>query len=441
MLDPKSASAGEKIVTIPFDQPRIDGFPDWFVERKNLAWDKALALPFPARTDQGWRFSSLRATKLDGAVLTQPEFDTDEVLSKSQACKTTSGKMVFVNDTCIHQSGAAEGLQLLTLEEALESHGDLLKEHFMNRQPELGSQKYLAMHEALVQTAAVCLVPKNLELNGPIEIFRWQAGEKVASFPHTLIIAEPNSKVTVVEHFCSLANEQGGHVFGVNDVVAMEGSKICYIGVQDWSFRTTAFHINSSELHRDSSVTHLVMNLGGSAIRGESISRLMGPGSRSDMLALNVAEAEQEYDQRTLQDHVSPDTNSDLLYKNVLADKARTIFSGLIMVQPGAHRTDAYQKARNLLLSDEAEANSMPGLEILADDVRCSHGATSGELDATELFYMLSRGISEAEARRLIAFGFLNEALLRLPNHETELVEMLTARLEAHLARRPASLD
>jgi len=430
------AAANEPVVTIPFDKPRLENFPDWFVQRKNLAWDRALALPFPVRTDQGWRFSSLKVTKLENANLTEPTFDMDDVLIRSEGCENPAGRMIFVNDTCIHHSCKVEGVIWVTLEEALKSHEAVLKEHFMARQPQLGSEKFLALHEAMVSSAAVCIVPKGVEIQEPLEIVRWHAGDHTASFPHTLVIAEPNARVTILETFRSLNPEEAGFVFGVNDLAAEEGARIHYAGMQDWGFNVNAFHLNSTELAKDASIIHLAMNLGGKAIRGESVSRLVGPGSRSDMLAVNVAEDSQEYDQRTLQDHVSPETTSDLLYKNSLTDTSRTIFSGLIKVQPGAHRTDAYQKARNLLLTDEAEANSMPGLEILADDVRCSHGATSGEIDRTELFYMMSRGIDEKQARRLIAFGFLNEALQRFPNSEKHLVEYLTRRLEQHLARR-----
>ena len=136
--------------------------------------------------------------------------------------------------------------------------------------------------------------------------------------------------------------------------------------------------------------------------------------ARSDLLAISVADGTQEFDARTLQDHVSPHTASDLLYKNALDDRARTTFGGLIRVEPHAHFTDAYQKVRNLLLSDNCEANSMPGLEILADNVRCTHGATSGQIDKDELFYFRTRGIPVSVAQRLLVSGFLNEVIERL---------------------------
>jgi Fe-S cluster assembly protein SufD len=158
----------------------------------------------------------------------------------------------------------------------------------------------------------------------------------------------------------------------------------------------------------------LNLNIGARYARFEGLSRLIGEGARSDMLAVSVATNEQEFDARTLQDHISPHTASDLLYKNALDDRAHCTFGGLIRVEPHAHFTDAYQKVRNLLLSDDAEANSMPGLEILADNVRCTHGATSGQINADELFYLNSRGIPTKVAQRLIVSGFLNEVIKRL---------------------------
>ena len=149
-------------------------------------------------------------------------------------------------------------------------------------------------------------------------------------------------------------------------------------------------------------------------MRGESLSRLVGEGGRSEMLSINPVAGAREIDQRTLQDHVAPHTSSDLLYLNALDDSARTIFAGLIRVEPGANGTDAYQKVRNLILSDDADPHSMPGLEILSDDVRCTHGATNGPVDEEELFYLQARGIPLGTARRLIVNGFFNSLLERI---------------------------
>jgi Fe-S cluster assembly protein SufD len=179
----------------------------------------------------------------------------------------------------------------------------------------------------------------------------------------------------------------------------------------------------------------LNLHLGSRYSRFESLSRLVGEGARSDLLAVAVAKNQQEFDARTLQDHVSPRSASDLLYKNALDDRARTIFGGLIRVEPRAHFTDAYQKVRNLLLSDDAEANSMPGLEILADNVRCTHGATSGQIDEDELFYLRARGIPIPVAQRLIVTGFLDEVVQRLDH--PSIAEHLHRLIEEKFAKNP----
>jgi Fe-S cluster assembly protein SufD len=222
------------------------------------------------------------------------------------------------------------------------------------------------------------------------------------------------AKVTVVEHFRSMNENTRGFACGVNDLIAGRGANVKYVCAQEWNHNVVALQINATTVERDASAISLNLHLGGAYSRFESLSRLMGEGARSDLLAVAVALGQQEFDARTLQDHAHPHTTSDLLYKNALSDRARTTFGGLIRVEPHAHFTDAYQKVRNLLLSDDAEANSMPGLEILADNVKCSHGATSGQIDEEEMFYLLSRGIPKGRAQQLIVVGFLNEVIVRL---------------------------
>jgi Fe-S cluster assembly protein SufD len=274
----------------------------------------------------------------------------------------------------------------------------------MSQPVELGSHKYAQLHKALLTGGMLVYVPKNVEVARPIEIFHWVEGENASVFPHTLIVLGDNAKVTVVDYFQS-ADRAPAFACGINDFHLSRGSKLTYAAVQDWSLETLAFHINSTIVERDATSTALVANFGGRHIRGESLSKLAGTGSNSVMLSLNLADGDREIDQRTFQDHAAQHATSDLLYQNVLDDNARTIFAGIIRVQPGEAHTDAYQKVRNLLLSNEAEAISMPGLEILNDDVRCSHGATSSGIDEEELFYMEARGIPRKTASRLIVAG------------------------------------
>jgi len=286
----------------------------------------------------------------------------------------------------------------------------------MAHEAPLGSKKFAALHRANVRTGTFLYVPRGVEIDLPIEVFHWLSGENSSTFPHTLLIAEENSKVTLVDYFRSADAMERGLACGVNDLYAGAGARLTYVCVQDWSRAALAFQINNTVVDRDASASSLNVNLGGAFARVESASRLIGEGGRSDMLSVTAADGDQEFDQRTLQDHIAPGAASDLLYKNSLDDRARTIFAGMIRVEPHAQQTDAYQKVRNLLLSDESEANSMPGLEILADDVRCTHGATSGQIEGEELFYMLARGIHRQTAQRLIVRGFLQEVIDRLGN-------------------------
>ena len=416
-------------------QPATEG-PVWFKNLQTVALQEFEREPFPARSDETWRFSSIKNLLLDN-YLTAPAFygEASEVTS-SCAFQTPAGRIVFANDTLVSAelcdaNLAQQGVIFTTLEEALEKHSTFLQEHFMVQPAKLGSKKFAALHKAALRTGTVLCVPRGVEINAPFEVFHLVQGDGSAVFPHTLIIAEENSKVTFLEHFVSADPTHRGFACGINDLVLKPESKLTYISVQKWSENFVSIQVNSTLVDKDASALNLALNFGGKYSRLESVSRMVASGARSDMLAINIGKRDQEFDQRTLQDHLKPDTTSDLLYKNALFDKARTIFSGLIRVEPGAHRTDAYQKVRNLLLSDDAEANSMPGLEILADDVRCTHGATAGEIEPEEFFYLLSRGINEAAAKALIVRGFLNEVVDHL--ERSPLLEYLHNQIERQL--------
>ena len=178
--------------------------------------------------------------------------------------------------------------------------------------------------------------------------------------------------------------------------------------------------VNATQLGRDAHAIAFTLNTGAQWARNEAISHMEGEGAHSDMLSCSIPTGTQQYDQRTYQHHAAPHTNSDLLYKNTLYGTSRTVFSGLILVDQGAHYTDAYQTCRNLMMEDTAEANSMPGLEINADQVKCSHGSTSASISDEEIFYLRARGIQPQKARRLIANGFSTEAVERMRNDRLE---------------------
>ena len=406
-------------------------WPAWFVAEQSTALAEYENSPTPSRKDESWRFANLKALDLSAFVEAQPVASEGRLINASTGLAETSAKLVLGNNTLLHrESSLPEGVIFETLETAASKHADLFKKYFMAQPVELGSRKYAALHKAHLAGGAFLFVPANTSVQLPIEIFQWVEGANASVFPHTLIVCGENSSVTVLDYFKS-ADKHASLACGVNDLHLAAGAKLTYVSVQDWSRETTAFHLNSTSVDSNATCTALIANFGGGFVRGESLSRLVGEGSRSEMYSINPVEGTREIDQRTLQDHVAPHATSDLLYLNALDDKSRTIFAGLIKVEPGAKGTDAYQKVKNLILSDDADPNSMPGLEILNDEVRCSHGATNGPVSQDELFYMQARGITRDKARRLIVNGFFNTLLARLENEtlRTHLGQLLTKRL------------
>jgi Fe-S cluster assembly protein SufD len=396
-------------------------FPAWFREQQQEARKQFESLPAPTRKDQLWRFSNvdlldLKSFKVGRELLDK---DRDAILEQSSGLDDVAARLVFAGDQLIERDVISEQLKkrgaiFQPLERAMVEHTDLFRKHFMSQPAVLGSAKFAALHKALVSSGTFLYVPRGVEIELPIEIFHWLPDENASVFPHLLLVTDELAKVTVVEHFRSLDRQVAGFACGVNDLIAGPGAKVTYVCAQTWGENVRALQMNTTTVDHEASALSLNLHLGAKYSRFESLSRLTGEGGRSDLLAVSVATGEQEFDARTLQDHVSPHTASDLLYKNALDGRARCTFGGLIRVEPHAHFTDAYQKVRNLLLSDDAEANSMPGLEILADNVRCTHGATSGQIDEDEMFYLRSRGIPTKVAQRLLVTGFLNEVIQRL---------------------------
>ncbi len=410
--------------------------PAWFRARAEAAWNEFQTLPVPTIKDEHWRYSNAKRIPLDTIVNAAPvsEADAARAIAGSKALAETSARFVFVNDRLVESEtqGLAEGIVCETFNDALAKHGDLLEKHFMKREMELGSKKFAALHLAMVQSGIVIRVPRNVTLPKPIEIFHWAAGENTAIFPHTLILTEDNAVVTVVDHYRSL-DDVTGLSCAVTDLIGGPGSHVTYVACQEMSDHAQALHLSSTSAGKDAQMKSFQIQLGADFSRSESVSDLIGTGARSDMLSVSMPLGEQVVDQRTLQKHKSPHATSDLLYKNALYDQTRTIFSGLIIVDEGAHYTDAYQTNRNLLNSKEAEASSMPGLEINADQVKCSHGATSGPVSDEEIFYLRARGIPGNEARKLIVLGFVEDTVKRLGNEAVE--AMICERLEEKFAR------
>lgn len=415
--------------------------PAWFTTRQEAARARYEALPRPARGDEAWRFSNIK--QLDFAAFSQTSaegLDTADLIFRSTGLETTAAKFVFVNDAPVFaESALPDGVICLPLAEALVAHSALVEAHFMRQETRLGSAKFAAWHEASLANGMFIHVPDHTEVAGTIEIHHWIAGADTVIFPHTLVVTGANAKVRVIDIFRSADDTAPGLAVAFNDLAAGPGSKLDYLAIQAFNESTRVIQINETAAARDASTIGFILNTGAAWARNESLSRLEGEGARSDMLSVSIPARTQEYDQRTFQHHVSPGAYSDLLYKNSLYDFSNTIFSGLIFVDTGAHHTDAYQTCRNLLMSDTCEANSMPGLEINADQVKCSHGSTSSQISDEEIFYLRARGIDPATSRQLIAHGFSTEVVERLGDDAVEqlVIRFIDEKFD-HIATRGA---
>ncbi len=423
----KAPCRPQPVTTAPdFEAAAVQGLPQWWRAGQQEAWSAFSALPMPQRKNEAWRFADVSVIKLDGYQSCLPVSAPAEAEIKRETAartKPVAGRVVYGNDHLLsHQpldpALAAQGVVFLPLELALqdEKAGAILKRHFMAAESatSLGSKKFEALHRAFCAAGTVLYVPKGVEVKQPLEAFYWLTDASAATFPHTLVIAEDNASVELSVFYASTKGAKGGLAIGASDVIAGAGAKVRTVLVQNWDEEALSFQIGSTAVQRDGHAASLSVNLGSRYARTEAKSRMLGEGSRSDMFSLTASHGGQIFDQRTFQEHVAANTTSDLLYKNALADTSRTIFAGMISVDPGAQKTDAYQSNRNLLLSDTAEADSLPGLEIQANDVRCTHGSTSGQISPEEMFYMAQRGIPLPVARKLFVLGFFDEVLGRL---------------------------
>lgn len=400
---------------------RVKHLPAWWLDRKRAAYERFAALPMPRRTDEGWRFSNLTGLTLDGFHLAEPisyEQVTHQNLGIPGAGTLLLANHRLVQEEKLSAEHARQGVIFTTLQDALLKHGDLVRSHLLTQPSKLGSDKFVALHEAFVENGAFVYVPRNVTVALPFGIFHYASGTGTALFPHTLVVAEENARVTVADFFRSSVGAGVQFACGGNDLYVGHGAKVTYVAMQDWSRDTLSFQFNATVARRDTRVLSINLHAGARQARHESFSQLQAPGAHSEMLALTIAHGTQEFDQRTLQIHQAPNTSSNLLYKNALLDQSKTIFSGLIVVDPDAQKTDAYQSNRNLMLSDEAEANSLPGLEIQANDVRCTHGATTARIDREQEFYLEARGIRPVQAQELLVFGFFEEVLGKIENQQ-----------------------
>jgi len=409
----------------------------WLGELRREAWDVYERTPMPTTALEEWRYTEVAQLELERYRLAEPKGESVAVPEEARAVlegKAASGTVLQVDgdivEVTLDESLRAKGVVLMPLADAAESHAELVRE-YLGREVGADFNKFAALNGALWTAGVFLYVPRGVRIEQPIRVARWLTEGGIAVFGRTLIIAEDGASIDYVDEFQSPDFDQPSLSCGAVEVVAKNAAQVHYVALQRWGRGVKHLSMQKTHAGRDADLDSLVVNLGGDLARVDLHAWLDGPGARSDMLGLYFGERGQHFDHNTRQDHKADHANSDLLYKGALYEEARAVFRGIIRVHQGAQQTDAYQTNRNLLLSPNARADSLPNLEIEADDVKCSHGATVGQLDEEELFYLMARGIPRKQAERLVVFGFFGEVLQRLPMPAVvqELSEAIAAKI------------
>ena len=405
---------------------RLRDDPEWVRAARREAWQVYDATPMPSRTDEEWRRTDIsqldlgrvRAFATPGSRVASPAELPEVVRSALGSGAEWSGLLVQHNTGVVYReldpSLARQGVILLSLEEAAREHPELVRRYLGQLVPAT-SGKFAAMNAVFWSGGCFLYVPRGVAVERPIRVLSWWDAPGVGAFPRTLVVAEANSQVTYLEEFASPEQEGQAFANGVVEVFAGQGAQVTYLAVQEWNEQTYAFLNQRQVVERDATVNTVHVALGGHVSKSHIETRLVGPGATTEMTGVLFGDKDQHFDHHTLQDHVAPHTTSNLLYKGVLRDHARSVYAGLIRVSKEAMKTDAYQANRNLLLSDNAKADSIPKLEIGANDVRCTHGATVAPVDEEQVFYLMARGIPRAEAIQLMVQGFFAPIMDRIP--------------------------
>ncbi|MGE3796549.1 MAG: Fe-S cluster assembly protein SufD [Thermomicrobiales bacterium] len=419
------------------------GEPAWVRDARLAAWATYDALPFPQRTDEEWRRTDLRGLKLDR--LAPFAFPAPSGVTPGSALAgfrdggisdetARAGVNVQADATSLltemRDDFAAQGVIFTDLGTAMTDHADLVKRYFMTEAVPASFGKFEALHGAFWQGGSFLYVPKNVSVELPFRSFAVATAAGSSIFNHTLVVLEEGAEAFVVDAFRSETQEEQSLSSSVVELHLGKGSQLRYVQVQDWGRHAWNFMTERAILGNDATLNSLHVTLGSKFTKNSIGSHLRGQNSLAEMLGIFFADGDQFFDNHTWQLHEAPYATSDLEFKGALKDNARSVYSGLIKVEEGAQKTDAYQQNRNLVLSRTARADTIPNLEIKANDVRCTHGATVSQVEPEHVFYLQARGIPYTEAQKLIVEGFFRPVIDRIP------VEEIQGFLESAIARK-----
>jgi Fe-S cluster assembly protein SufD len=402
------------------DAARALGGPDWLVARRLAAVERLAELTWPTPAEELWRYSRIGELDLDRyrpfteEELGRPGEERAPGGGPWAAEAGTHSAMIVVRDGRVVHHELDPGLEakgvrvcgIATCERDVVAG-------LLGAASHSSEDAFTVLHDAFLAGGALVQVPSGVVVEDPILVLHWCEGDRRASFPHTVVSLGEHAEATVLDRFGS--PETDHLVDAVTELLVADHAHLRYLTVQQHGTRTWHVGLQRAVLSRGAVVRTSAVALGGDYARLRSESLLQGEEAESDQLAVYFGDGSQMLDFRTLQDHDAPRTRSDLLFKGAVEDDARSVYSGLVHLRPTAQKASAFQTNRNLVLTEGASAESIPNLEIEANDVKCSHASTVGPIDDDQLYYLESRGVPPDDAERLIVLGFFDDVFERLP--------------------------
>jgi Fe-S cluster assembly protein SufD len=404
--------------------------PAWLKDLRLSAWEAYFKTPMPTARDENWHRTDISALDLSSLTTVDlaPVSDKNKLPDKTEPfdrLQKRSGA-VWQSPTAsacdLSEELKAKGVIFCDLRTALKDHEEKVRQYFSIPANAAQDGKFGLMVKALFNCGLFLYVPAGLEIELPfvsaISLNSDDTSISGAIFPRLLVVAGSNSKVNLIHSARSVtsgaAKEPSTCLHaGLAEIHAQPGAKVTFLDMQSLASSDYSVTRVVSAVEKDAQLTSLTVALGGKLTKGDIVSVLSGKGATNQVLGVVLGQGNEHYNFDTIEEHDAPDTKSNIVFRTALSDSATSIYQGIIRVAKAAQRTDAYQQNKNLLLGMEAKADSIPKLEILADDVKCSHGATVGPVDREQIFYLMSRGLKQVEAEELIVLGFFNKVLER----------------------------
>ena len=408
-----------------FDEAAFEAFlasrdePDWVSAARTKAYASYRDLVAVPLCEEEWKRVELRAFRPERYAVPDADSEPPALATRMREQGEFAGAVTHVDGTARDQSLdtelAAQGVLFGDLADLIREHPEVLRPHLMTRGVRPDTDRFSAWHAAFWTGGTVLYVPKGVEITTPLYSLIGMATDGGADFSHTLVVLEDGASATLLEETASADLLSSGlHVGAVELLLGREAS-LRYVQLQNWNERTWHVAHQAGRVATDARLQWTVGGLGSRLAHIHQDVSLDGRGAHAEVNGLSFATGKQRMSYYTQQSHQAPDTTSDLLYRNVLRDRARIVWRGMIRVEAVAQKTDGYQRNDALMLSPNARIDAIPGLEIEADDVRCTHGATAGRVDAEQVFYLMCRGLSEYEAMHMIVHGFFQVVSDRIP--------------------------